>query len=192
MTVRAEAAREAIIDAAVAVFGRFGYRKTSMDSLAQAAGVSRPAVYQYFPNKAAVFCAVAEHVGTQLHAAAEAASGRPGTTADRLYAVLAVKLDFTASTVEADFRRELVQEAAEVAAEVVAASEARYADLVASALAEADDLDLLGTAIPVGDAAALLTDAMLGIARSTAGADLMHVRLRQLVELAVRGLATRT
>jgi AcrR family transcriptional regulator len=191
MTVRAESTREAIVAAAVPVFGRYGFRKTTMDLLAQAAGVSRPAVYQYFPNKTAVFRAVTEAVGAELHAAALAASATGATTADRLFALLWVKLDFAASTVAADYRHELVREAATVAGDLIAEAEARYAALVAAVLEDAPELDLLGDAMSAEDAAVLLTDAMIGIARSAATAEQMRTRLRQLVDLAVRGLTSR-
>jgi AcrR family transcriptional regulator len=191
MTVRAETTRDAIVAAAVPVFGRYGFRKTTMDLLAQAAGVSRPAVYQYFPNKTAVFRAVAETVGAELHAAALAASATGATTADRLFALLWAKLDFAASTVAADYRQELVREAAALAADLVAETEARYAALIAAVLEDAPELDLLGDAMSAEDAAVLLTDAMVGIARSAATAEQMRSRLRQLVDLAVRGLTSR-
>ncbi|GAA2151799.1 MULTISPECIES: TetR/AcrR family transcriptional regulator [Glycomyces] len=187
----AETTRDAIVAAAVPVFGRYGFRKTTMDLLAQAAGVSRPAVYQYFPNKTAVFRAVVETVGAELHAAALAASATGVTTADRLFALLRVKLDFAASTVAADYRQELVREAAALAADLVAESEARYAALVTAVLEDAPELDLLGDAMSAEDAAVLLTDAMVGIARSSATAEQMRSRLRQLVDLAVRGLTSR-
>jgi len=191
MTVRAETTRDAIVAAAVPVFGRYGFRKTTMDLLAQAAGVSRPAVYQYFPNKAAVFRAVAETVGAELHAVALAASATGATTADRLFALLWVKLEFAASTVAADYRQELVREAAALAGDLIAETEARYAALVTAILEDAPELDLLGVAMSAEDAAVLLTDAMVGIARSAATAEQMRSRLRQLVDLAVRGLTSR-
>ncbi|SDE12139.1 TetR/AcrR family transcriptional regulator [Glycomyces harbinensis] len=191
MTNRAEVTREAIVAAAVPVFGRYGYRKTTMDLLANAAGVSRPAVYQYFPGKDAVFRAVAASVSADLHAGAAAAGATGATTADRLYRLLAVKLDFAAGTVAADFRHELVQEAGTIAPDLIAASESAYAALVAALLNDAPELDLLGDAMTAEEAAVLLTDAMVGIARSTATADQMRERLRRLVDLAVRGLTSR-
>lgn len=192
MSERAAATRDSIVAAAVDVFGRYGYRKTSMDQLAQAAGVSRAAVYQYFPNKDAVFRAVAEAVGAQVHEAAAAAASTGAPVADRLYDVLAAKLELAAGAVAADHRSELIQEAAAVAADVVAASEARYTALVAAVLDDAPDLDLTGSAISAADAAAVLVDAMTGIARTAATAEQMRKRLRQLVDLAVRGLTARS
>jgi AcrR family transcriptional regulator len=43
--------RSAVLAAALGVFGRYGFRKTSMDAVAKAAGISRPGLYLLFPNK---------------------------------------------------------------------------------------------------------------------------------------------
>ncbi len=42
------ARRESILQAAVGVFLRYGYKKTSMDDLARAAGLSRQGLYLHF------------------------------------------------------------------------------------------------------------------------------------------------
>lgn len=47
-----------VIEAAGQVFLRYGFRRTTMGDLAQAAGVSRPALYLRFCNKEKVFEAV--------------------------------------------------------------------------------------------------------------------------------------
>lgn len=185
MPTSTETARDLIVAAAVSVFGRFGYRKTTMDLLANAAGVPRPAVNRHFPNKTAVFHAAAAHAGAELQAAAEAAAGRPGNTADRLHGVLTVKLDAAAG----DPRHRLIHEAAVIAPEVVAETESAYLALLATVLAEADDLDLPAAGMSANEAAALLTDAMLGLARAADTAATARHRLRRLVDLAVRGLA---
>jgi AcrR family transcriptional regulator len=60
----------ALLDAAVGVFARFGYRKASMDDVARAAGVSRQGLYLLFANKEELFRrAVAHALSTQLTAA---------------------------------------------------------------------------------------------------------------------------
>src|SRR6266403_988428 len=43
--------REAILVAATAIFLRYGFKKTSMDDVARAAGVSRQGLYLYFDTK---------------------------------------------------------------------------------------------------------------------------------------------
>jgi AcrR family transcriptional regulator len=46
---------EAVLEAAIGVFARFGFRKTSMDEVARAAGVSRQGLYLLFADKEALF-----------------------------------------------------------------------------------------------------------------------------------------
>jgi AcrR family transcriptional regulator len=47
--------REAILKAATAIFLRYGFKKTSMDDVAHAAGVSRQGLYLYFDKKDVLF-----------------------------------------------------------------------------------------------------------------------------------------
>jgi AcrR family transcriptional regulator len=48
---RHEQTRAAIADAAVALFGERGFAETTMDDVADAAGVSRRTAYRHFPSK---------------------------------------------------------------------------------------------------------------------------------------------
>lgn len=54
---KGELTREVILAAAIARFGRDGYRATSVADIAREAGVSGTAAYAYFPNKEALFLA---------------------------------------------------------------------------------------------------------------------------------------
>jgi TetR/AcrR family transcriptional regulator of autoinduction and epiphytic fitness len=47
--------RDRVLDAALKVFGRFGFRKTSMDEVARAADISRQGLYFLFRDKEALF-----------------------------------------------------------------------------------------------------------------------------------------
>ncbi|MDT7845642.1 TetR/AcrR family transcriptional regulator [Streptomyces justiciae] len=47
--------REHVLAAALPVFATFGYRKTSMDAVAQAADISRPGLYFFFAGKEELF-----------------------------------------------------------------------------------------------------------------------------------------
>jgi TetR/AcrR family transcriptional regulator, regulator of autoinduction and epiphytic fitness len=59
-----------VLDAAVTVFARFGFRKTSMDEVAHAAGVSRQGLYLQFANKEELFRKALVHtLSQQLNAA---------------------------------------------------------------------------------------------------------------------------
>lgn len=55
-----------IINAARTVFLKYGYRRVTMNDLAQAAGISRPALYLVFPRKEDVFCGVVREMAREI------------------------------------------------------------------------------------------------------------------------------
>ncbi len=57
METKGAATRRAILDAAIARFGREGYRATSVADIARDAGVGGTVAYAYFPSKEALFLA---------------------------------------------------------------------------------------------------------------------------------------
>jgi AcrR family transcriptional regulator len=78
---------EALLDAAVAVFARYGFRKASMDEVARAAGVSRQGLYLQFADKEALFReAVAYKLNRQLQAAVAALANERQALEARLIA----------------------------------------------------------------------------------------------------------
>src|SRR5260370_26111928 len=64
--------REAILTAATATFLRYGFKKTSMDDVAQAAGVSRQGLYLYFDTKDFLFRDALQHLVSHLISTAHA------------------------------------------------------------------------------------------------------------------------
>ena len=89
-------ARTRILDAAMLVFRRHGFRRSSIEQAAEAAGLTRQALYHHFKSKEALFRAVIE----QLHenalvaeiAAAHAAENAAGSPADILVAQVIARL----------------------------------------------------------------------------------------------------
>jgi AcrR family transcriptional regulator len=55
-----DARRDQIVSAAWACFGRRGYHETTMQEIADEAGISAGAIYRYYPSKEAVLQAIAE------------------------------------------------------------------------------------------------------------------------------------
>jgi len=47
--------RQHVLDAALLIFARYGYRKASVEDVARAADISRPGLYLYFPSKQDLF-----------------------------------------------------------------------------------------------------------------------------------------
>lgn len=60
--IASNARRRSILEAATGVFMRYGYRKTSMEQVAQTAQISRQGLYMYFVAKEALFRATVLHL----------------------------------------------------------------------------------------------------------------------------------
>src|ERR1700681_1482169 len=78
----------AIVLGALELFARYGYRKTSIDDIAQAAQAAKRTVYLHFENKAAVFLAILNYLGDQVRQRCAAAERMGGSAVDRLTALL--------------------------------------------------------------------------------------------------------
>ena len=85
-----------ILVAAYGCFASHGFRKTTMDDIATAAGMSRPAIYQYVRNKQDAFRRLATTILDEATRDAGEAAAAGGTLTQRLDRVLAVKLTTTA------------------------------------------------------------------------------------------------
>ncbi|MBK6765659.1 MAG: TetR/AcrR family transcriptional regulator [bacterium] len=57
--------REQILDAAAELFASKGFEKTSVDEIAKAAGLSKGAIYWYFPSKESILIGLAEKYQSQ-------------------------------------------------------------------------------------------------------------------------------
>ena len=68
MSIRlsASARREQLLDVALQVFARQGYHGASMNDVADAAGVTKPVVYQHFDSKRELYLALLDEVGARL------------------------------------------------------------------------------------------------------------------------------
>ena len=80
----APARREQILDVALEVFARSGFHGASMNDVADAAGVTKPVLYQHFDSKRELYQALLEEVGSRLldnisKATAEAIDGKSQT-----------------------------------------------------------------------------------------------------------------
>ena len=81
--------KQAILKDVLSVFARQGYRKTSMDELARAAGLSKQGLYLHFSSKGELFKGCITHyLDERLHEAQNIVSDRTLTTEARLVSVL--------------------------------------------------------------------------------------------------------
>jgi AcrR family transcriptional regulator len=80
----ANARREQLLEVALTTFARAGYHETSMNDVADAAGVTKPVLYQHFESKRELYQALLDDVGGRMVAAirsatADVTSGRERT-----------------------------------------------------------------------------------------------------------------
>ena len=150
---------DAIRQAAIPVFAAQGYRGTSMADLAAAAGVSRPALYQYFANRADLFRAAFDTLLQASTDTALAALGEQADLADRLDGFLQrLSGDAYEQLATMPHGDELMEAKHEFAADVAADALARaHHGLRAFLVADAGDHPSIGAAID------LLTLSPLGL-----------------------------
>jgi len=97
-------ARDRILNAAMLVFRRHGFRRSSIEQAAEAAGLTRQALYHHFKSKEALFRAVIERLHESALAAEIEATGAAekagGSLADILVASVAAKLGQLAASLD--------------------------------------------------------------------------------------------
>lgn len=143
-----------VVTAALSAFSRFGYRRASMADIAAAAEMSRPALYLVFPNKVAVFRALAEMLLADAMTGAEAAWAETMDPADGLAAaILAKDLPIHQLLAATPHAAEILAEAKTLADDLHKATAARFAELVTSRLAAAGHPDAAATARLIANAA---------------------------------------
>jgi AcrR family transcriptional regulator len=85
--------RERILNAAMEVFAQTGYRRASMDQVAEAAGLTRQAVYHYFRSKTDLFRASVEALHEGAHEAETEAGRLAEEAGENLAGILSAQID---------------------------------------------------------------------------------------------------
>lgn len=115
------ARRESLLQAAIGVFLRYGYRKASMDDLARAAGLSRQGLYLHFATKEALFQQAVTALIDQSRVAMAAALARDDLgIEDRLLgAFVALKSHGDGTEMSQEHMNELFQTAKQLVGPVI-------------------------------------------------------------------------
>ncbi len=82
-----------LIEAAGVTFNRFGYKKTTMDDIAFAAGKGKSSLYYYFKNKEEVFEAVVENEANILKDEINAALDIKDKATDKLRTYIYIRMN---------------------------------------------------------------------------------------------------
>jgi AcrR family transcriptional regulator len=94
MRLRAAERRAQLLRVARRLFARDGYRGASMEAIAEAAGVTKPVLYQHFSSKRALYSALLAGELGRLTEELEAAFSQAGGNEERLRRGFGAYLDF--------------------------------------------------------------------------------------------------
>ena len=188
-SARGEDTRRRIIDAAIGLFSRYGFKRTSVELLAAEAGVAKPTVYAYFKDKDAVFRAVVEAVCDGLLADAEAASRVVGPIEERLTAVLSAKLTRYFELVHASpHAQELVSSQSQLGADVVQKFDRAFLRLLVSVVEDASELEPKRLGLTASSAAQLVLRAASGAGYDATTAAMYKKHLAEIVRVVVAAM----
>jgi AcrR family transcriptional regulator len=84
MRLPADQRRQQLLDVAREVFAARGFHATAMDDIAEAAGVTKPVLYQHFPSKRSLYTELLTDTGEQLLQALTSATSSVERGRDRV------------------------------------------------------------------------------------------------------------
>jgi AcrR family transcriptional regulator len=93
--------RRQILDHAILVFARRGFHATSMNDVADAAGVTKPVLYQHFRSKRALYLAALNDVGDRLRQSIEKVTAEASNPREQVTAGLTAYFRFVEEHTEA-------------------------------------------------------------------------------------------
>lgn len=158
--------RAQLLSVATSKFGERGYHPTSMDDIAEAAGVTKPVLYQHFNSKEDLYISVIQQVGEVLRERIDGFAFEGATTYDRVREGIDVffgVFDENSNMLKLFFGSKYVTESVQ---EEVTRATSRAAESVGTLLARARDLSP-EEAIVVGR---IFVTSVQAIARETDGA----------------------
>ncbi len=177
--------RDAILTAATETFGRFGFKKTSIDDIARRAGIGKGTVYLHFESKEELFAAVIRRMAVKALASLQAAVKQAGAPQAKVRAFLEGRLRQHARTA-ADLR---VSEESLLEVLAHAAPYRREAELLEDIINEGNARGVFAVRSP-RLAAEGISAGLHGLDAYHAGPDTLGLQgaLAELNEIVVRGM----
>jgi AcrR family transcriptional regulator len=180
--------REAILKAATAVFLRYGFKKTSMDDVAQAAGVSRQGLYLYFDKKDVLFREALQYlVSYYISTARSVAEDRNLSFRDRLLGVFEAVHGTAFQSASPEHAFELLQSAQSAAGALLVQLDRDLMGIVSAVLAEAGAADRWEEAgVTVAELSEQLLMSAKGIKASVDTLDAYRERMLTAIRIVMR------
>lgn len=189
-----ERKRAALLEAALKLFGQYGYRRTSIDDIAREADIAKGTVYLSFASKEDLFRALCAQLITRVEDESEKARALEAGFEARLYAVLAAKYGYLYEIVHSSAHAaELMDSKNRLSADLFEKFDRRYVRTVRAIVSDAlRRKEIVATAMPLSaaDTTALIMSAAHGIEAEASSPQELQRRLRELVRFAAAGLRT--
>lgn len=187
--------RDAILNAAFNQFSHYSFRKTSMEDIAKAAGISRASIYSYFQNKDDIFRSVSIQWHDHAEQMAQASlANSDASIAERIEgALLARHGPFQKIATESTYGTEIYDEHHRLCSDIVADAHSKFLTLLASALKSAvrdQEIDLKSAGLSADAAAELVNFAASGLKQGARDLPSFEQRIKNFVQLFVRGCRT--
>lgn len=185
--------REAILNAAFTTFKLYGYRKTSMDDIATALGISRASLYSYFENKDDIFRCVLISVTESGLVEAKRCLGLVALdlTSRIEAALLARYLPLHQVLIESAHGEELAESYFRLCGDSFTDSFAQSKDILTAALKSADstkEIDLNAALLTASAVSELLNLTLLGLRHTSTDVEIYKKRVNSFVSVFMRGL----
>jgi AcrR family transcriptional regulator len=187
--------REAILTAAFAQFSQYGLRKTSMEDIARAVGISRASLYSHFENKDAIFRCLAERLHEDTLGDAETRLKQSPDTrslATRVEAALLARYGRLQEVVTRSAHgSEIVDENNRLCGDLVSESAGRFHAMLTNAMkagARSGEVDLKAAGLSAPAAAELIQLGASGLKQGSPDPATFAKRLHGFVRVFFAGL----
>src|SRR3977135_2983018 len=180
--------REAILMAATATFLRYGFKKTSMDDVAQTAGDSRQGLYLYFETKDVLFREALQYLVSHMISTARAvAEDGNRSLRDRLLGVFEAVHGSAFQSASPEHAFELLQSAQSADGALLVQLDRHLTGVVAALLAEAGAADRWkGAGVTVAELSEQLLMSAKGIKASVDTLAAYRKRMRTALRIVTR------
>lgn len=185
--------RQRVLGAAMSIFLSYGFKRVTMDDIAHAAEMSRPALYLLFRNKNDIFRAVTDMVFVRMLDVAEERLKATGDLGTRLNAAIEDGMICLMQEVsQSPHGEELLDMKNSIAAELIAGWNNALAAIVRDAItadAKVRGVDLCGRGVSAQTLAEMLLDGVQGLKQRQSDAAAQRKGAQQLVRVVELAIA---
>ncbi|CUJ86729.1 Copper outer membrane regulator [Ruegeria denitrificans] len=183
--------QKTILNSAFQAFAAYGYRKTSMDDIAQGAGMSRPALYLHFKNKEAIVSKLTEVYYVEKYAAVAEALATSGSVSEVLARAIQAQTAGMAAILASPHGLEMLDNTKSLSAEIIAEGEAKLSGLYADWLTQQEQAGRARLQADAAETGRTIAATLKGLKLIGAGAEVYERQVAQIAALIGAGLEVR-